>query len=76
MNITEIIRVWAHKSPDSDAVLTPEGVLSYAELHRAVSFTAKSFADAALAAVDIVAINLSNQTQHLIVSSPQVLCHF
>lgn len=68
MNITEIIRVWAHKTPDSDAVLTPEGALSYSELDRAVSFTAKSFANAGLTAGDIAAINLSNQTQHLVAS--------
>jgi acyl-coenzyme A synthetase/AMP-(fatty) acid ligase len=68
LNITDFIRVWAHETPDAEAVLTPEGILSYAELHRAVSFTAKSFADAGLIAGDIVAIDLSNQTQHLIAS--------
>lgn len=54
--------------PDASAVLTPEGSLSYDELDRAVSWTAASFKKSGLVKGDIVGIDLSNQTQHLISS--------
>ena len=68
MNITESLSARAHEIPDAPAVLTAEATLSYAELDRAVSWTAGSFKKAGLAPGDIVGIHLSNQAQHLITS--------
>ena len=68
MNITESLSARAHEIPDAPAVLTAEATLSYAELDRAVSWTAGSFKKAGLAPSDIVGIHLSNQAQHLITS--------
>ncbi len=68
MNITESLSARAHEIPDAPAVLTAEATLSYAELDRAVSWTAGSFKKAGLAPGDIVGIHLSNQAQHLLTS--------
>jgi len=54
--------------PDAPAVLTAEGTLSYAELDRAVSWTAGSFRKAGLGPGDMAGIYLSGQVQHLVTS--------
>ena len=53
---------------DAPAILTAAASLSYAELDRAVSWTASSFRKAGLGPGDIVGIHLSNQVQHLMTS--------
>ena len=68
MNITEPLSTRAREAPEAPAVLTLEGGLSFAELDRAVSWTAESFKQAGLAPGDIVGVDLSHQTQHLIAS--------
>ena len=66
MNITEPIRAWARKTPDAPAVLTEDGTLSYAELNRVVSWTARTFQEAGMAAGDAVSVHLTDSLQHLI----------
>jgi acyl-coenzyme A synthetase/AMP-(fatty) acid ligase len=68
MNITDLLSTWALEAPEAPAVVTLVGGLSFAELDRAVTWSARSFKQAGLAPGDIVAIDLSHQTQHLIAS--------
>lgn len=66
MNVTDGLWAQAETTPDAPAILTKAGGLSFAELQRAVSWTAAGFAKAGLAPGDIVALQLPQQTQHLI----------
>ena len=68
MNITDAISAWAGKVPDSPALLTVEGRLTFAELDQAVSATAGGFQREGLAPGDIVGIHLRNQLQHFVTS--------
>ena len=68
MNITESLSARARETPDAPAVLTADASLSFAELDRAVSWTAASFRKAGLVLGDIAGIDLSNQAQHLVTS--------
>jgi acyl-coenzyme A synthetase/AMP-(fatty) acid ligase len=68
MNVTEPIWAWSRKTPDAPAVLTEDGTLSYAELACAVSWTARTFQEAGMAAGDAVGIELTSQIQYLLSS--------
>ena len=68
LNITEDITSWARKSPDAPALVTSESSLTYAELSRAVTWTASLFRKAGVAPGDIVGIRLDNKVQHIMTS--------
>lgn len=67
-NLIESISARARELPDAPAVLTAESSLSYAELDRAVTWTAGTLQEAGVERGDVVAIRLSNRTQHLMTS--------
>ena len=68
MNITRTIAALARQRPDVPAVLTNDGELSFAELDRAIAWTARQFRRAGLASGDIVGLSLESQLQDLIAS--------
>jgi acyl-coenzyme A synthetase/AMP-(fatty) acid ligase len=68
VNITDGLFRQARKTPDAPAVLTPQSCLTYAELANAISFNAARLQRDGLAPGDTVAIALSSQLQHLVVS--------
>ena len=68
MNIYAPFVARARTSPHAVAVLTPRGVLTYAELERAVSWTAAGLRRAGVASGDHVGILLMHQVQYLVTS--------
>jgi acyl-coenzyme A synthetase/AMP-(fatty) acid ligase len=68
MNVTDPLVALARSQPDEKAILTPEGTLTFAALNRAVNWAASQYLTAGLASGDVVAIELTNQVSHLIVS--------
>jgi len=67
-NITAGLSRLASKTPEAPAILDAEGSISYLELDRAVSWTARSFEKEGLARADIVALDLPDQHQHIVSS--------
>ena len=68
MNITRTIAALARQRPHVPAVLTNDGELSFAELDRAIAWTAGQFRRAGLTSGDIVALSVQSQLQDLIAS--------
>ena len=68
MNIIDLLRARACEIPDAPAVLTPEGILSFGALERAVRWTAESFRKAGLAPGDHVAVAVPESVSHLVAS--------
>jgi acyl-coenzyme A synthetase/AMP-(fatty) acid ligase len=66
LNIANSVTAWARATPEAPAILTPEGALSYAELDRAVAWSADSFRKAGLEPGTIVAVRLANKPQHML----------
>jgi acyl-coenzyme A synthetase/AMP-(fatty) acid ligase len=67
-NIANSITAWAQKSPDAPAVLTPEGMLTFAELDRAVAWTAANFHRAGLEPGAVVGVTLTDGVQQIVTS--------
>ena len=67
-NLTTAITDWSRKAPAAPAILTAAGTLSFAELDRAINWTADSFMRAGLASGNRVGLQLANQIQQLISS--------
>ncbi len=68
MNVTDKLTALAESSPDGASILTVDGILSFAELDRAVSATAKAFQDAGIHQGDIVGMALPDQLEQLVAS--------
>jgi len=68
VNVVEPILARARAAPDAPAVLTDQGTLSYAELERAVSWTASAFLREGIEAGDTVGIAVADQLQFVISS--------
>ncbi len=58
----------AVSQPDAAAIQTADGVLSFAELDRIVSATARAFQNAGISAGDVVAIALADELAHMVAS--------
>jgi len=68
MNVTDKLTALAGSSPEGPAILTVDGILSFVELNRAVSATAKAFQDAGIHPGDIVGMALPDQLEHFVAS--------
>ncbi|MBT4720756.1 MAG: AMP-binding protein, partial [Rhodospirillaceae bacterium] len=68
MNVTNLLATQASQTPDASAIATNMGALSFADLDRAVSRSAKSFQDQGLESGDWVGILLAAPVQNLVAS--------
>ena len=68
MNITDTISARAREMPEAPAFLMDAATLSFFELDRAISNIAAAYKIAGLEPGQVAALNLTNQTQHLIAS--------